>query len=176
MATGTEHIVYVPGSPDCNGVFSNYCGWTGWGGAPYDGEVLAGDPGPGSEGVGGGGSSIDVDDNSKGKQNQENRLSPGCYREQAYYAETVSNAVAGNPPGIVIMNGPFLDPAYSGNDWVKYQNERVYRETNYGSGSGRIIEWRTQMHYMYNTLTHEVSQAKFKNSFEYGCTGIYVVS
>lgn len=167
---GTEAVVYVPGSPNCDGVFSNYCGWSGWGGAPYEGDPLSGDPGAGSEGVGGGGYP-DADDNTKGKQNQENRFSPGCYREQVFYAETVSNAAAGNPAGIVILTS-FGDPSYSDPNWVKYQTERIYREWN--RTSGRTTEWRTQMHFLYNTSTHEVQQAKFKNSFEYGCTGIYV--
>ncbi|CAN7146304.1 hypothetical protein [Duganella sp. LjRoot269] len=125
-------------------------------------------PTVGTSGPGGGNSAAGFDDSTRGTQPLFNRQ-PGCQREGYFYAEVNALLFAGQPPGLIIMQS-FGDPLFSDPGWRKFQVERVY--VQWKVETQRNIEWRTQIHYMYNLNTGTFAQVKLKNSYEYGCIGV----
>lgn len=74
------------------------------GGGGYYGPNDPGVPYSGPGGTGGG--SGYSNDGTTGKALDYDRINPGCQREQLFMAETISFALAGSPPGIVIYPPP----------------------------------------------------------------------
>jgi len=163
-STNNVKVVYVPGSPDCTGIFSDYCGWVGWGGDPLIGDYYA------EGGVGGGSSSsYNGDDGTMGVSSTQNRTEPGCLREKLAMEQASSLNGSPQPMGTQLPL-TLLDPAYQSPGWAKYSIVQYYRQWDRNSNS--TYEWKTEVHYMYNSNTYQVAQVKMKQSFEYGCTGI----
>lgn len=162
-STTSIHVVYVPGSPDCEGIFSDYCGWGSWGGDPYDGNYYADGE------VGGGSSTSYPDDGSTGKEMKYNRTVPGCYREYLAMVEAQSQQGSSNPLGIRLPL-TINDPAYPEPGWIKISIPHY--ESRWDRNTNQTLEWRTEVHYLYNTNSFNVAQVKMKQSYEYGCAGI----
>lgn len=173
-----QRPIEIVGDMDCNGVYSESCGWgdSGGGGGNYGGYPPGEAPGSGGGAGGGGGippmgpDEVIFNDGSKGKA-QVNRFSAGCLRESVFLAQVQSFALAQQPMGQVIMES-VKDPAYSSEYWVKYSVDHVLHK--YDAATKVTTELYMEAHYMYNRATGQANQLKLKNSFEWGCVGIPV--
>lgn len=161
-----QSTVEIVGEVDCDGVYSETCGW-GPGGSGGENPPGGSDSGGGGDGAGSNGP-YTYDDGTRGDKPIHNRLAGGCQREALFMEEVTMNATYGQPMGTVIIDRPFKDPLYSGDGWVKMAADRYYSTGTPQSGFTRFY---THVHFMYNKLTWQVSQLKLKTSFEYGCKG-----
>ena len=99
--------------------------------------------------------------------------SPRCGNETSAansFAVRMAFSVAsgGPPPGTVIMNGPFGDPAFVGPDWKKYDYQEVFRVAQ---PNGLVTRYSVHIHYMFNEVSRNFNQVRFKSSFEAACVG-----
>jgi hypothetical protein len=54
--------------------------------------------------------------------------------------------------------------------WLKFQIYEVQHQ--WSSPEPTKLRFKLNMHYMWNVATHQVHQAKLKNSYESGCQGV----
>lgn len=163
--------ILVPGTPDCNGIMSDYCGWDF---SPFsdiwsNGAAPVPRPGYGGGGGTGGITVTDYDDGSRGVEPIFNRQ-PGCLYEDMHLQE-FSGLVADGLAGSIgrNLNLTLHDPRYQG-AWEKRQFQvRRHRPDPTVFGVDRM--YIHSIHYMYDRATGAIAQVKFVNSFEAGCIG-----
>ncbi len=80
------------------------------------------------------------------------------------------------PPGTLEMLGPFNDPLYQGNEWEKRSWGTISRRTIPNSFPPQVQRTVVKMHFMWNKVTRQASQIKFKTTAEQGCVGTTVVA
>ena len=106
------------------------------------------------------------------------RDEPACLREQLVLAELMAvlnlpGVQSGQqpPPGQVAMDPTRLgDPTYQGGEWTKMEFNVIDRFTQVTPSGPRLLERsRVSIHYMFNTITRQFGQVKFKNTVEQGC-------
>lgn len=59
---------------------------------------------------------------------------------------------------------------YQGGEWTKMEFTAIDRFTQVTPSGPRLLERsRVSIHYMFNTVTRQFGQVKFKNTVEQGC-------
>lgn len=95
---------------------------------------------------------------------------PGCLDEQLYMAAVIASVSANGPIGTFLNMGAFNNPQFSDPNWQKWATSTIKKVSS--APWAYRLNFRMEVHYMYNTYTHEIAETKLKNSFEYGCVGI----
>jgi hypothetical protein len=94
----------------------------------------------------------------------------------ASWRAKIYSGINTEPPGRLIMYGPFKDPQFALAGWEKRSIVEIkhYSEKVSLIGSAfylRQREVRIEIHYMVNSMTLGTAQIKFKNTVDEGCTG-----
>lgn len=105
-----------------------------------------------------------------------NRSVPACDNERLVLNDVVNKTFAPmvtynnqEPPGYVIMSGPFGDSNFSAPGWEKREVLEILRQWIPGTTSTR--EFHIVIHYMFNRNTRNADQFKFKSKPKDGCEG-----
>ena len=110
----------------------------------------------------------------------QDRLTSACLNEQmtqtallAALANPAYEAAQGKPPGETIMYGPFRDPLYQDPNWEKREWHMRFRNSIPTSPAAQryVQVYYVELHFMYNRLTKQAAQIKFKSTTDQGCVG-----
>lgn len=111
----------------------------------------------------------------------QGRASPSCHFEQIARQALIgalnsADVLSGTkePPGTLIMLGPFGDPLYQASGWEKRAYTEYMRQslTPLAGESQRYVQrFTVQQHFMWNSISRVSDQVKFATSSDQGCVG-----
>ncbi|MDQ1813066.1 hypothetical protein RBA41_07080 [Massilia sp. CCM 9210] len=170
-ALAQDPIVIIHGDRECMGWYTKCEIIDGGGGRGGGGRGSGGyDDNEGGGGGGGGGYVSNNNDGTTGVALDKNRFQPGCLGEQIFVESTLQSVILNGQPVGTPVDLELGDPLYNNGEWEKFQTETIQRSTR--KGDPYTMAKRIRIHYMYNHVTNQVAQVKFKNSYQFGCEGI----